>query len=134
MNYDELLTHQQQQLEHLLAVLDHEHQALINRDPTLLQQTAQQKIQLLQQVSQNDQQLAQLAPTLRDDPRIAAINELIAALQQKNQINGQLLELSLNSVRQLTQALLAARSADTMTYNSHGRTQGGGILGKGIKA
>lgn len=126
-----LLQQQQQQLTDLLQLLISEAQALTERDAPLLQQLAGQKQQLLNAISQLDQQLRQEGGSDSDEQRalLDACNALLLQCQQQNQTNGEAIQLSLAGLSRLQQLMATARGHGAVTYDDKGRTSpslGGG--------
>ena len=142
---ESLLNLLQQQLDNtalLATTIDGEYQALIKREPDLLNSLVQKKQTLLGQIEQQDTQIKQhLDAPLLNQPDQAELQQLLNAIkaqvvvcQEQNAINGELIEMSLRTTQHLTSVLTQAKAANSLTYDAKGIARGGSLLGKGVKA
>ncbi|NLJ92734.1 MAG: flagellar protein FlgN [Aeromonadales bacterium] len=123
-----LLETQQSQLERLLELTQQELELIVKRKALALPPLAQQKQQLLIDIQTTDGELAQHPERqrLRDDyqPEVDALRELLATCQEQNQVAEQLLEQSLNGVRQLSNIMSRLHERQSMTYDKKAQTKG----------
>lgn len=132
-----LLNSQRQTLTQLRAAIDEEKQALSQQQAESLLSVAEQKRQLLMQLQQVDQQLADhsdkalLNTDYADD--VAGIREALDQCQQANEANAKLIELNLASINRLASALQASRNANSLTYDGKGKTSTISTLGNNLK-
>ena len=131
MKTQQLTEHLKLQLDtikQLQQVLDVEKNALIKRQHELLESLAVQKEQLLIQLNECDQQVAQLLEqqSLPEQlsPLRTQISDTIEQCHIQNQANGRAIDLSINSLDRLQRSLIQKRSGNSMTYNAKGKTHG----------
>lgn len=135
----ELLEQQLQCLQELSTLQDDERAALEQRDAPALEQLTVRKTELLRQLELNDKAVAEhpqrgVVATHPDlQKKRAEIQQALEHVQQQNEVNGQLVRLTLGRIQNLRQTLQAMHSDGNVTYNEKGRTRAGGS-GKGIKA
>ena len=142
MNIIELEQHlilQQQQSQQLIALLEQENHALIEREPEKIQALAESKQLLLITINDCDQKIKLLlAPYLTLPAELLelkkSIDNNIKLSQQKNEINGRAIDLSINSIERLQSSLIKKRAGNSMTYNQKGKTQGCSARGGYISA
>ncbi|NRA83382.1 MAG: flagellar protein FlgN [Gammaproteobacteria bacterium] len=142
MNIIELEQHlilQQQQSQQLIALLEQENHALIEREPEKIQALAESKQQLLIAINDCDQKIKLLlAPDLTLPAELlelkTSIDNNIKLSQQKNEINGRAIDLSISSIERLQSSLIKKRAGNSMTYNQKGKTQGSSARGGYISA
>ena len=120
--------------QQLLTLLTQEKHALVERDPQLIQDLALEKQQLLQQLTEAEQYIKQLlAPTTALPSQFSeltqSIEKNIVQCHQLNQINGEAIAMSVNSLERLQGALIQKRAGNSMTYNKKGKTHGSGLRG-----
>lgn len=135
----DLLDQQATQLEALIALQATEKELLIKRDAPALDLLTARKEQLLDTIQTTDQALAShpqreiisTHPTLRDK-RQQVVN-LMETCQSNNDVNGQLVRMTLGRIQQLKQTLQAAHTGTTVTYTNKGKTSSG-PSGSSIKA
>lgn len=134
-----LLTHQHEQLTALQEIQALELQALEQRDAPALEQHSQRKGVLLSAIEATDKTIAQHPDReqLNANPEIAelrsAIESLLAVVRQQNEVNGQVIRLTLGRIHTLRSELQTLHGTAAGTYNEKGRTSSG--LGeKSIKA
>ena len=123
MNIIELEQHlilQQQQSQQLIALLEQENHALIEREPEKIQALAESKQQLLIAINDCDQKIKLLlAPDLTLPAELlelkTSIDNNIKLSQQKNEINGRAIDLSISSIERLQSSLIKKRAGNSRT-------------------
>lgn len=124
MNASERFERQRQQLQALIELLEQERSALVARDGGAIEQLAAAKQQLLAAIADTDRALSQ---ELSADAELAqAKGELDALLdhcRSLNELNGQVIQLSLNSLGRLQQLMAEARGRGSVTYDDKGKTK-----------
>lgn len=134
-----LLAQQQSQLEGFTQLLNDELQAYKDRKSDEVYNIAVKKDELLTQIQQTDQQIAQLdnLTELKKDEQfnqtVAKLDSLLADIKTQSTVNERVIRTSLNNVLRLKQSILALKNSDAMTYDKQGQAQTQ-TLGKGIKA
>lgn len=134
-----LLAQQQSQLEGFTQLLNDELQAYKDRKSDEVYNIAVKKDELLTQIQQTDQQIAQLdnLTELKKDEQfnqsVAKLGSLLADIKTQSAVNERVIRTSLNNVLRLKQSILALKNSDAMTYDKQGQAQTQ-TLGKGIKA
>ncbi|NRA70798.1 MAG: flagellar protein FlgN [Gammaproteobacteria bacterium] len=123
----------------LLSLLGQENDALIARDIDLIEQLAQQKQHLIEQLNSLDSKIERhLLPDSELPSQFSelknSILENISTCQRQNDINGKAIALSLGSIERLQNSLVQKRAGNSMTYNQKGKTRGGGVRGSFISA
>ncbi|MCC5880360.1 MAG: flagellar protein FlgN [Idiomarina sp.] len=134
-----LLDQQITQLEALITLQASEKELLIKRDAPALDVLTQDKEKLLDHIQTLDNQVADhpqreiisTHPALRDKRK--TIIDLMNRCQSNNDVNGQLVRMTLGRIQQLKQTLQAAQSGTTITYTNKGKTSSG-PSGSSIKA
>ncbi|GAA3715523.1 hypothetical protein GCM10022421_23960 [Oceanisphaera sediminis] len=133
MPLDVLLNHQKSQLELLLEITHQERDLIVKRKALELPPLTERKQALLIEIQNTDSQLAghpereRLNGDYHD--RVAELRALLQQCQEQNQVAGQLLEQSLNGIRQLTNILSRLHERQSMTYDQKGHTKG---INKGV--
>lgn len=135
----DLLSQQTTQLEQLIELQQREKELLVKRDAPALDVVTQQKEQVLDAIQRLDdalskhpqQHLVSSHPELREQRK--TILGLMQTCQNNNEVNGQLVRVTLGRIQQLKQTLQAAHSGTTITYTSKGKTSSG-PSGSSIKA
>ncbi|GHG69134.1 hypothetical protein GCM10010919_18810 [Alishewanella longhuensis] len=132
-----LLTKQQAQLDALLLLLEKELVVLASRDIAALDELTAQKIELLSQVQEIDQQIGQqstLQDSLREPWFVEQVSELeqrLAQCKSQTQVNQQVLEQSQLTLDRLKNEILASQGKSGLTYTNKGKpaieNKGGGI-------
>ena len=134
----ELLEHQNLLLDSLLTLLEEEFNFLKQRQVSELPEIAHQKQQLLEQLQQQDQQISQHPDrdALKDElsPLKEALVEKLRHCQDKNEVNGKLIELNLAANRRLGSVLTQLRDRNSMTYDSKGSARASGGSNLNLKA
>ena len=134
-----LLDQQITQLEALVKLQTSEKELLIKRDAPALDLLTREKEILLDTIQKLDDKVAEhpqreiisTHPELRDKRK--AIIDLMNRCQSNNDVNGQLVRMTLGRIQQLKQTLQAAQTGTTITYTSKGKTSSG-PSGSSIKA
>lgn len=138
----QLLSQQLETVKQFYQLLEQEHEALIGRQPELLNQVLAEKQAILEKIAETDSKM-QTHPEVASlkapqDPamaeNMAEIKQLFAQCQEKNDINGEIIEMSLRTTRHLTAVLNQAKAANSLTYDAKGKAKGASIMGSGIKA
>ncbi len=134
----ELLQSQDSQLDALYVLLEQEMALLQQRNALALPDLAQQKQALLQQIQYQDQQISQHPEHERLAADLATLRQgLIDKLQrcqERNEVNGKLIEMSLTSNRRLATVLTQIRDRNCTTYDNKGTPRASGGLNLNIKA
>lgn len=132
-----LLDTQQQQLTQMLSLLEEEFALLEQRRALSLPALTERKQALLEQIQAVDAQIAtqpNLAQQLAaHQTKMDAITEQLSACQERNEINGRLLELNITANRRLSGMLAQLRDRNSLTYDARGNTRSG-TRSLGIKA
>ena len=134
----ELLQSQDSQLDALYVLLEQEMALLQQRNALALPDLAQQKQALLQQIQYQDQQISQhpeherLAAELA--PLLQGLIDKLQRRQERNEVNGKLIEMSLTSNRRLATVLTQIRDRNSTTYDNKGTPRASGGLNLNIKA
>jgi flagella synthesis protein FlgN len=134
-----LLEQQQAQLDALLLLLRQELAALAARQPEQLTEIGQQKLALLQNITDTDYSISQ-HPDLADAKSSSWFSEYLLPLEQRlaecknqNDINQQALEQSQLTLERFKTELLSSRGKAGLTYTNKGKPAFDN-KGKGIKA
>lgn len=119
----DLRTHMQElanlQQQELVAVTEHQHETLA--------QIIEQKQQQLAAIQACDQKLAQHpdASLLAEDETYAAqrtqLKQELTEIQAQNQVNEQLVKVTLSRIEQLRDLLIRTHKQDSVTYDGKGR-------------
>ncbi len=138
-----LLSQLNQQLEsinNLHSTLEEETACLKEKNFSSLNDLLFKKQKLLQAVGELDKVLS----TAASQDEISADNSLsqlkleiekqLQACQKINDINGQLVQLSMKSNKHLMQVMTQASGRNSVTYDQKGLLNSGQLLGKNIKA
>ncbi|MFP2770628.1 flagella synthesis protein FlgN [Oceanisphaera sp. KMM 10153] len=133
MSLDALLNHQKSQLELLLDITHQELELIVKRQALELPPLTERKQALLIEIQTTDSQLASHPDRERLNSdyhdRVTELRALLQQCQEQNQVAEQLLEQSLNGIRQLTNILSRLHERQSMTYDQKGHTKG---INKGI--
>lgn len=134
-----LLEQQQAQLDALLLLLRQELAALASREPEQLTALGQQKITILDDITNTDNMISQ-HPELATAKTMAWFGELLRLLEQRlaecktqNTVNQQALEQSQLTLERFKTELLSSRGKAGLTYTNKGKPSFDN-KGKGIKA
>ena len=133
MSLAALLVQQKSQLELLLEITQQELDLIVKRKALELPPLAERKQALLSDIQKTDAELANHPERerLTSDyhEQITSLRQLVASCQEQSQIAEQLLEQSLNGVRQLANILSRLHERQSVTYDQKGHTKG---INKGV--
>jgi len=135
----ELLAKQHQQLTLLAQNIADEKQILQQHEPQALLTISQEKNTLLLAIQQLDQEIGQnqafaqekAAGKLTQD--LEQITELLHHCQQKNLVNGQIIQQSQLAVERMKTSLLESHNKNAITYDKKGK-KSAGLSSLGLKA
>lgn len=135
----ELLEQQIAQLTQLMELQASEKKLLVQRAAPALETLTDQKEVLLDQIQTLDEQIAEhpqkeiisTHPQLRDKRK--QIIQLMESCQTNNEVNGQIVRMTLGRIQNLKQSIQAAYTGTTVTYTNKGKTSTG-PSGSSIKA
>ncbi|RUO29876.1 hypothetical protein CWE12_07850 [Aliidiomarina sedimenti] len=135
----DLLEQQIAQLTQLVELQASEKQLLVQRAAPALETLTDQKEALLDQIQTLDEQIAEhpqkeiisTHPQLRDKRK--QIIQLMESCQTNNEVNGQIVRMTLGRIQNLKQSIQAAYTGTTVTYTNKGKTSTG-PSGSSIKA
>lgn len=135
----DLHTAQLERLQAIYELQNTEVKALEQRDAPALERITSEKTELLSALENTDQQLSQhpeqenLTSSPELDQLRAQITEWLEKVQTQNNINGQLVRLTIGRIQSMKQQIQSVHGDNATTYDQKGNTRGG-ISGKGIKA
>ncbi|WP_319781854.1 flagellar protein FlgN [Oceanisphaera sp. IT1-181] len=133
MSLAALLVQQKSQLEQLLTITQQELELIVHRKALELPPLTEQKQTLLTQIQSTDAELANHPERERLSgdylPQVNSLRQLVEQCQEQSQVAEQLLEQSLNGVRQLANILSRLHERQSMTYDQKGHTKG---INKGV--
>jgi flagella synthesis protein FlgN len=134
------LSQQLQNINDLQVTLEEEKRCLTEKDFSSFNNTLFDKQKLLQSISSLDKQLT----TETNLNQISQNTELVALkasletqlndCQKLNNVNGQLVTLSMKSNKHFMQLMTQATGKNSITYDKKGALNGGKLLGKNIQA
>jgi len=135
----ELLAKQHQQLTLLAQIIANEKQILQQHDPQELLAISQEKNTLLLAIQQLDQEISlnqgfaqdKAAGKLKQE--LSDISELLNHCQQKNLVNGQIIQQSQLAVERMKTSLLENHNKNAITYDNKGK-KSAGLSSLGFKA
>lgn len=120
----EILKVQENILDELFVVIADEFEVLKARKALDLTAITEKKSNLLLELQSNDSALKFHSEKERLETEFLtqrkAITQKLADLQQKNDVNGRLIELNLTASRRLAASLVQLRDRSTMTYDGKG--------------
>ncbi|MBO1519973.1 flagellar export chaperone FlgN [Oceanisphaera pacifica] len=128
MSLAALLDTQQSQLKQLLDITQQELELITQRKALALPPLAESKQALLTLIQKTDSELAhhpdkaRLADEFKD--QVSLLRDLVTECQERSQVAEQLLEQSLNGIRQLSNILSKLHERQSMTYDQKGHTKG----------
>lgn len=137
MTLTELLDTQEQNLDNMLTLLEHEFDLLKQRQALSLAEIAASKQQQLEAIVALDNviaahpDVAELKGPLLS--RQEALREKMTHCQERNEVNGHLIEMTLSANRRLATTLLQLRDKNSVTYDKNGQPRPG-RAGLNIKA
>ncbi|WP_404401911.1 flagellar protein FlgN [Idiomarina seosinensis] len=114
-------------LDALAACQQQELKAIVDRQHRRVAELAEQKAELLTQVSEADNALRQHPDSeqLQQDPelaeQVAIIKQQLEAVKQQSAVNERVVHSTLNSIEQLKQTIISNVKKDSMTYNAKGK-------------
>ena len=124
MNASERFERQRQQLQALIELLEQERGALVARDIPAIEQLAAAKQQLLAAIAETDKALAsELAADADVAQAKGELDALLDHCKSLNDLNGQVIQLSLNGLGRLQQLMAEARGRGSVTYDDKGKTK-----------
>ncbi|WP_019026981.1 flagellar export chaperone FlgN [Colwellia piezophila] len=135
----ELLAKQHQQLTSLAQIIANEKQILQQHNPQALLDISQEKNTLLLAIQQLDQEISQNQAFAQDKAagkltvQLKEITLLLSNCQQKNLVNGQIIQQSQLAVERMKTSLLEQHNKNAITYNSKGK-KSAGLSSLGLKA
>ncbi|ART79759.1 flagellar export chaperone FlgN [Oceanisphaera avium] len=128
MSLAALLTQQKSQLELLLEITQQELELIVKRQALDLPALAERKQTLLINIQNTDAELASHEErerlTTDFQPQVDSLRQLVTTCQEQSAVAEQLLEQSLNGVRQLANILSRLHERQSMTYDQKGHTKG----------
>ncbi|MFM2590651.1 flagella synthesis protein FlgN [Vibrio sp. TBV020] len=126
--------------QELNDVLEQEKHAITNRQSKDIEQIANKKITLIEQLQVTDDRIRRHpdVESLASDPELSPLVEKIRALisqcQQANEVNGQALQRAQLSYNKLNNLMKQSQGKLGMTYTAEGQTKNVTTLGTNIKA
>ena len=124
----------------LEVLLDEEKQCLTDKSFSELNTLLFNKQKLLQSIGNSDKIIstAENLTMIENDQALSNLKENIenrlSKCKKNNEINGQLIEMSMKSNKHLMQILTQAKGQNTVTYDQKGILNRGSLLGKDIEA
>ncbi|MGF1763621.1 flagella synthesis protein FlgN [Aliivibrio kagoshimensis] len=140
LSLSELLEQQKRIVLSFSTLLVRERQAIAERKPQQIEQVAQEKLELLNQIQQQDNLLGSHPDRqlLLDDEvlnqQVKEVQSMMHDCQQENLTNGEALQRAQLSNNKLNNMLQQSRGKSGMTYTSSGQTKNITSLGTNIKA
>ena len=134
------LTQQLESIQALQQTLEEETTCLKEKNFSQLNDILFKKQKLLQAVAELDKVLSTASSQneiTQNENLLALKNEIesqLSTCQKINDINGQLVELSMKSNKHLMQLMKQATGKNTVTYDQKGMLNSASLLGKNIKA
>jgi len=135
----ELLAKQHQQLTLLAQNIADEKQILQQHEPQALLTISQEKNTLLLAIQQLDQEIGQNQAFAQEKTagkltqELEKITELLHYCQQKNLVNGQIIQQSQLAVERMKTSLLESHNKNAITYDKKGK-KSAGLSSLGLKA
>jgi flagella synthesis protein FlgN len=134
------LSQQLQNINDLQVTLEEEKRCLTEKDFSSFNNTLFDKQKLLQSIATLDKELTtekNLTQMSQDSELVALKSTLETQLkdcQKLNNVNGQLVTLSMKSNKYFMQLMTQATGKNSITYDQKGALNGGKLLGKNIQA
>jgi len=134
------LTQQLKSVQALQLLLEAETACLKEKDFSQLNQLLFEKQKSLQAIAELDKVLsaASSIDAIQQDTKLQALKDEIESellvCKKINEVNGQLVELSMKSNKHLMQLMKQATGKNSVTYDQKGMLNSGSLLGKNIKA
>ena len=124
----------------LQALLEEEKQCLTKKSFSELNALLFNKQKLLQNIGNNDKIISteENLAMIESNETLSSLKENIEnrlrECKKENEINGQLIEMSMKSNKHLMQILTQTKGQNTVTYDQKGILNRGSLLGKDIEA
>lgn len=124
----------------LSEVLEQEKHAITSRQSKDIEQLANKKVTLIEQLQVTDDRIRRHpdVESLTSDPELSPLVEkirtLISQCQQANEVNGQALQRAQLSYNKLNNLMKQSQGKLGMTYTAEGQTKNVTTLGTNIKA
>lgn len=124
----------------LSDVLEQEKHAITSRQSKDIEQIANKKVTLIEQLQVTDDRIRRHpdVESLTSDPELSPLVEqirtLISQCQQANEVNGQALQRAQLSYNKLNNMMKQSQGKLGMTYTAEGQTKNVTTLGTNIKA
>jgi flagella synthesis protein FlgN len=134
-----LVEFQYNNAKELLELLAEEKLAIAKRSSKEIEQVAQRKVTLIDQLQSTDERIKKHpeVTTLSEHPELSPLVEqiqgLIAECQQANEVNGQALLRAQLSFNKLNNMMQQSQGKLGMTYTSGGQTKNVSTLGTNLK-
>ena len=134
-----LLNEQLLRLQEIYELQQSEVALLEQRDAPALEQLTEDKVKLLSALEKADLEISKhpdrnnILNAPEYDALRVEIERWLAKVQAQNEINGQLVRLTLGRIQSMKQTLQSMHGENATTYDEKGNTRGG-LSGKGIKA
>lgn len=135
----QLLAKQYKQLQLLENIIAEEKDILQLHNPDALLKVSQEKNTLLIAIESLDKEIVQHPDFTTDkstgklDKPLAAITKLLETCQQKNLVNGQIIQQSQLAVERMKTTLLESHNKSAITYDNKGK-KSAGLSSIGLKA
>jgi flagella synthesis protein FlgN len=135
----QLLAKQYKQLQLLENIIAEEKDILQQHNPDALLKVSQEKNTLLIAIESLDKEIVQHPDFTTDkstgklDKPLAAITKLLETCQQKNLVNGQIIQQSQLAVERMKTTLLESHNKSAITYDNKGK-KSAGLSSIGLKA
>lgn len=136
----EQLTEQLKSVQALQLLLEAETACLKEKDFSQLNKLLFEKQKLLQAVAELDKVLSATLSidAIQQEARLQTLKDEIESellvCKKINEVNGQLVTLSMKSNKHLMQLMKQATGKNSVTYDQKGMLNSGSLLGKNIKA
>ncbi len=144
---DQYLEHQLKAVIDLFSILEKESLAIASRKAKQINDVAQQKLALIQQIQMQDRQIAnhlsshfpnhteqEKTLTTTQNQHIQDIQAQLTQCHQRNEINGIAIQRAAISMHKLHNLFQEAVGNSTLTYNNEGHTSRSNNLGANLKA
>ncbi|MEX1221151.1 MAG: flagellar export chaperone FlgN [Idiomarina sp.] len=124
---EQLLDKLRQNLQELARLQQQELAAVVEHQHDVVAQSTAAKQQLLHAIEQLDARLAKHPDVerLKNEPELteqmAGLKQQLADCQQQNQVNDQVVKVTLSRIEQLRDTLIRAHNRDSVTYDDKGR-------------
>lgn len=127
VSLEQLLDKLRQHLQELSALQQQELAAVVEHKHEVVAQSSAAKQQHLQAIETLDAQLARHPEVerLKNEPELMkqmkGLKQQLADCQQQNQVNDQVVKVTLSRIEQLRDTLIRAHHRDSVTYDDKGR-------------